>query len=524
MNKTNLLVALFLTATTIMIFNYFNNKNQQKMQPAGVPAQVLPGQSYKVPTAQDLARPINTEIDFIDKKMTQKEDIKEVETGLYNVSFSNYGGIISNISFKKFLGKNKTPLRTIQPVSFYQREEGAFLIALDEKTPYFYKFAEVKDLGDQKTVLYQAQTENWIINKTYFLNDNNYKIDILLDFVPKLEQDKNLNSVRSRIFFPAPFIGEVTDDKISAFSSSIGGQNIDIINANNLDSAWVAPAIFGAQDKYFAHCLVADTNNYVQRAMFKKVGNKLYPVLEGPEIKEKSEYKISFYIGPKLVDDLGSVDQRLEELLSFGWLSWLCKLLLAFLNLIVSYVKNYGLAIIILTFLIKIPFTPLTMWGRKKMEAYQKHQPAIGRIRTKFKDDLRRQQEEIVRYHKEHNLSPTSTISGCLPLVIQMPILFALYRVLNGYLSLYQAPLFGWITDLSSKDPYYVLPILMGGSMILQQLMAPVTDSKQKVMMLFMPVVFTAIFINFPAGLVLYWLTNNLLTVGEDYLRKKIVG
>ncbi|MFA5075416.1 MAG: YidC/Oxa1 family insertase periplasmic-domain containing protein [Candidatus Babeliales bacterium] len=522
MNKTNLLVALFLTATTIMIFNYFSNKNQQQTQPAGVPAQVLPGQAYKVPTAQELARPINLEIDFVDKKITQKEEIKDIETDLYNISFSNYGGIIANVNFKNFLGKNKTQLRTIQSVTFYQREQGAFLIALDEKTPYFYKLVEVKDVGDQKTVFYQAQTENWFINKTYFLNNNNYKIDILLDFVPKSEKD--LNSIRSRIFFPAPFIGEITDDQISVFSSNIGGQNIDIINPSNLDSVWISPAIFGAQDKYFAHCLVADTNNFVQRALFKKVDNKLYPVLEGPEIKEKSSFKLSFYVGPKLVDDLGKVDLRLEELLSFGWLSWLCKLLLTLLTLIFSYVKNYGLAIIILTFLIKLPFTPLTMWGRKKMEEYQKHQPAIGRIRLKFKDDLRRQQEEIVRYHKEHNLSPTSTISGCLPLLIQMPILFALYRVLNGYLSLYQAPLFGWITDLSSKDPYYVLPILMGGSMILQQLIAPVTDSKQKVMMLFMPIIFTAIFINFPAGLVLYWLTNNLLTVGEDYLRKKIVG
>ena len=156
------------------------------------------------------------------------------------------------------------------------------------------------------------------------------------------------------------------------------------------------------------------------------------------------------------------------------------------------------------------------------MEDYQKFQPTINRIRAKYKQDLRKQQEEVMRFHKEHNLSPATPMVGCLPLLIQLPILFSLYRVLNNYLSLYQAPLFGWIQDLSAKDPYYILPILMGVTMFLQQQMSPVTDSKQRVMMMFMPVVVTAVFINFPAGLVLYWFMNNLLTVAEDLLRKKV--
>ena len=156
------------------------------------------------------------------------------------------------------------------------------------------------------------------------------------------------------------------------------------------------------------------------------------------------------------------------------------------------------------------------------MEEYQKYQPTLNRIRTKYKHDLKKQQEEIMKFHQEHNLSPATPMSGCLPMLIQLPILFALYRVLNNYLSLYHAPFFGWMRDLSSKDPYYVLPILMGLTMLWQQKMTPVVDEKQRLMMMFMPIVMTAIFINFPAGLVLYWLTNNVLTVGEDLLRKRI--
>ena len=106
-------------------------------------------------------------------------------------------------------------------------------------------------------------------------------------------------------------------------------------------------------------------------------------------------------------------------------------------------------------------------------------------------------------------------------MLVQIPILFALYRVLNSYVELYQAPFFGWIHDLSAKDPYYILPILMGISMIVQQMITPVGDGKQRVAMLFMPVLLTAMFVNYPSGLVLYWLINNIVSFGEDALRKK---
>jgi len=208
-------------------------------------------------------------------------------------------------------------------------------------------------------------------------------------------------------------------------------------------------------------------------------------------------------------------------LLSFGWLSWICKLLLQLLEFLFKHLGNFGLAIVVLTFLLKLPLLPLTISSRKKMEEYQKFQPTINRIRQKYKNDLKQQQIEIARFHQEHNLSQATPLIGCLPLFIQMPILFSLYRVLGNYLSMYQAPFFGWITDLSAKDPYYILPILMGGTMIWQQQMTPSGDEKQKMMMMFMPIVMVAIFINFPAGLVLYWFVNNFLTVLEDVVRRK---
>lgn len=511
-----LLTALVLSIATIFLFNYFTNKNVSS-QPAGVPADIRSGQGYVVPSAQDLARPLNTEIDFWDKKITQKEEIKTFETDLYAVSFSNYGAVLSQIEFKKHVGKNGLPLRTIHHKGFYEREESAFLLALNEKTPYFYNLVDTKDLEDRIEVVYQVELDGWKIVKHYIFYKKSYKLNLNLSIEPTSTQAKE---IRPRIFFPAPFVSEITDNKHSAFVLGVDGKSISLISDADFNKAWISPSIFGIEDKYFANTLVSDKNGFVQRAFLKQINNTQFSILEGPAIKQKINWDLSFYIGPKSLDDLSFVDARLEGLLSFGWLSWICKLLLKLLEQIYLFVHNFGLAIMILALLIKLPFMPLTILGRRKMEEYQKYQPQISRIRLKYKNDLRLQQEEIMKFHKDHNISPTAPMLGCLPFLIQLPVLFALNKVLTGYLDLYQAPFFGWIHDLSSKDPYYILVILMGLSMLLLQRMTPVADSKQKVINMFMPVLMTALFINFSAGLVLYWLSNNVLMIGEDYLRK----
>lgn len=514
-----ILFALFMSVATLLAFNYFN-RNQQPVQQyttGNIPTEIRSGQAYRVPTAQDLARPVNTEIDFIDKKITQKEVTKEIETDLYKISFSNYGGIVSTVDFKKHKGKDGAPLRTIYYRGFYEREEGAFLLALEAKTPYFYNLIDVKENEKNIEIVYQSEVDGWLIKKNYVLQKDSYKIDLNLEFEPKR---KDAASIRPRLFYPAPFISEVANDVVNGFTIGVDGKSVNKVAQKDLDQVLKTPAIFGGEDKYFAHGLVADKQGFVQRGFFKKTGNGLFPVLEGPEINQKSNYQLSFYVGPKLVDDLMMGDERLEDLLEFGWFSWICKLLLKLLAYIYSFVGNYGVAIILLTILLKIPFTPLTIWGRRKMEEYQKYQPTLNKIRMKYKKDPQTMQQEIMRFHKEHNISPTAPITGCLPMLIQLPILFGLYRILNNYLGLYQAPFFGWLTDLSSKDPYYVLPVLMGLAMLWQQRLTPSGDEKQKVIMMFMPFIVTALFISFPAGLVLYWLTNNLLMISEDYLRK----
>ncbi len=527
------LISMFLALVTVGLFQYFYGQSQQKKK--GVVsvgqtsnASVRPGQPIKVPTIEQLHKPLNLEVNFSDEKISGKEKKVSVETDHVIASFSTFGAILSTIDYKDHHGKNKRPLRTVYTQGYVneeQRKKGCFLLALEEKTPYFYKHLYTKQEADKQVVAFQTQTDAWTIRKIYALHNDSYKIDLSLEFEPKGKAEA---IIKPRIFFTAPFVHELGNDSLTGFMFSESSDSIEKKDMSQVHGyAWYweqgETIIFGAEDRYFAHTLMADPNRFVQRAFYRKVDDKnLFPILEGPELTEKSSWTLSFYVGPKLYDHLNFVNNRLSEVLSFGWLSWFCKLILWLLDWLYNFIHNFGLAIIALTFLLRLPFVPLSIFSRRKMEEYQKHQPFITHIRTKYKKDLKMQQEEIMRYHREHNISPTAPMIGCLPLLLQLPILFALYRVLGSYLDLYQAPFFGWIVDLSAKDPFYILPVLMGASMIWQQSLAPTGDEKQKVIMWFMAIVMTVVFSGFAAGLVLYWLMNNVLTIAEDYARKRI--
>ena len=399
------------------------------------------------------------------------------------------------------------------------------MLAFEKESPYFYKHLYTKREENKNVVAFETEHNGWMVRKIYALHDDSYKIDVSLEFEPK---SKDVQPLNPRLTFVAPFVHELKDDKITAFMFSESSDSIEKKEVNQVKGfAWYweegKNPLFGAEDRYFAHTLIQDDGRFVQRAFYKKVNDKsLYPILEGPEITEKAKWTMSFYVGPKLYDHLSFVNNRLNEVLSFGWLTWFCKMMLKLLEYLYQYFHNFGLAIIALTVLLRLPFVPLSIFSRRKMEEYQKHQPFITRIRTKYKKDLKMQQQEIMRYHQDHNLSPATPMIGCLPLLLQLPILFSLYRVLGSYLDLYQAPFYGWLVDLSAKDPLYILPVLMGASMIWQQSLAPTADEKQKMIMWFMAIFMTVVFSGFAAGLVLYWFMNNMLTIAEDYLRKKV--
>jgi len=227
----------------------------------------------------------------------------------------------------------------------------------------------------------------------------------------------------------------------------------------------------------------------------------------------KMPYRI--YMGPIKVDKLQELGVDAEKLIDFGFFAIVAKPLLWFLNLSQSVTKNYGLDIIILSTLIKIIFLPLTQISFKSMKEMQKVQPEMSRLKEVYKNDKARLQQEMMLLYKRRKINP---MSGCLPMVIQIPVFIALYNVLQSTFEMRHAPFLWWIKDLSAKDPIYLTPLVMGASMFIQQKMTPTTgDPSQAKMLMLMPVIFTFMFLSFPSGLVLYWLVNNVLSIAHQY-------
>jgi len=191
------------------------------------------------------------------------------------------------------------------------------------------------------------------------------------------------------------------------------------------------------------------------------------------------------------------------------------------LRFINDYTHNYGVTIILLTMMLKVLFVPLQYKSYKSMKQMQVIQPKVLAIQEKFKEDRDRLNKELIKLYRDHKVNP---VGGCLPMVLQMPVFVALFNILYMTIDLRQASFMAWITDLSVQDPYYVLPIIMGITMVVQQKITPTTmDPTQAKIMLMLPAFMTFLFINFPAGLVLYWLTNNVLTISQQLITDRVI-
>ncbi|EAR55034.1 putative inner membrane protein translocase component YidC [Photobacterium sp. SKA34] len=222
--------------------------------------------------------------------------------------------------------------------------------------------------------------------------------------------------------------------------------------------------------------------------------------------------KATLWVGPKLQNEMAATAKNLNLTVDYGWLWFIANPLHKLLSFIHGLVGNWGIAIIILTFIVRGAMYPLTKAQYTSMAKMRMLQPKIQAMRERLGDDRQRQSQEMMELYKKEKVNP---LGGCLPILLQMPIFIALYWALMESVELRHAPFFGWIHDLSAQDPYYVLPILMGITMFFIQKMSPstVTDPMQQKIMTFMPVMFTFFFLFFPSGLVLYWLVSNIVTL-----------
>jgi len=235
------------------------------------------------------------------------------------------------------------------------------------------------------------------------------------------------------------------------------------------------------------------------------------------------EYSAELFVGPKLQDQLAATGDRLDLTVDYGVLTVLAKPLFLLLNWVHGFVGNWGWSIIIVTLLIKLAFYKLTAASGRSMAKMRKVQPRLKALQERHKDDRQALSQAMMKIYKEEKINPAA---GCLPILIQMPFFFAFYWVLIESVEIRQAPFALWITDLSVRDPFFVLPLLMGGAMLMQTRLNPAPpDPIQARVMQIMPIAFTAMFAFFPAGLVLYWLTNTALSILQQWrINKVIVG
>lgn len=276
----------------------------------------------------------------------------------------------------------------------------------------------------------------------------------------------------------------------------------------------------GFEDHYF---LAAAAPERATAVVLLRRGTSVESKILTPREGEAApDVRYTLFLGPKELKALEAAGHGLERAMNLGWFGPISLLLLRILNLSHRVTGNYGLDIIVLTCLVKIVFWPLTQKSFQSMREMQKLQPEMAKLRERYKDDPKQMNTEIMELYKRHKVNP---LGGCLPMVLQIPVFFGLYQLLQNTIQLRHAPFFLWIHDLAAPERLEilgygvpVLTLLLGVSMFVQQRMSPPAgDPTQQKIMMFMPVIFTFMFIGFPAGLTLYWLTNNVLTIAQQY-------
>ena len=355
----------------------------------------------------------------------------------------------------------------------------------------------------QELVLTQDLNSTILIKKLKIYPDGHY------DLTVSATNDKQFfitNGFRPNVladmYAVHGFISKLNDNSLKTIEDGQSDKNESIVGAKFISSfdRYYATVIYNF-DKSLAITVMPDSTENLNPQAFIHAGSVI---------------SFSGLIGPKNHKDLEALNPELIDVIDYGWFTFIAKPMFILLQFIQSYVGNWGWTIVILTILIKLVLYPLSFKGMVSMQKLKDLAPKMKEIQVKYKDDKQKQSMHMMELYKKHGANP---MGGCLPLILQIPVFFAIYRVLLNAIELKGAPWMFWVHDLAEMDPYFVLPILMGATMFLQQKITPNTmqDEMQKKIFQFLPIIFTFFFLWFPAGLTLYWFINNLFTIGQQY-------
>ncbi len=550
MEQLRLLLAIGLSFLVLFVWSMFFVDRQpaiapQEAVPTGKP--IVEEQAAYSPEETTTTAIIPKDAEIIKGSSVVENPGREitVETPFYTVRLSAKGASFSSYVLKKYRESVDADSANKQliPRSFNNGEiltslSGKSLSGLDDA---IFSVSQTEDsllIGDSK----QSLTFNWVaddgsgLTKIYTFDPNSYLIDLkvlLKNGSQRVMKDQLVLSVRKPIEENKGYGFVGPSALINDALVQIKSKKIKDKDEYTGKIKWIS-----VEDRYFLSSIIpgSEINGSIKLAI---VDNMVVNRLVNPmfEISPGTQKAFQFFVfmGPKSMDLLNNLGHDLGKALNFGFFNIIAKPCLWFMNKIHGVVPNYGIAIILLTMFTKVLLWPLGNKSYKSMSEMKKLQPLMTEIREKHKSDKQKMNQELMALYRTYKVNP---MGGCLPMVLQIPVFFALYRMLYQAIELRHAPFFLWINDLSAPDrlfdvgfsipfmePPYGIPVLtiiMGATMLLQQKMSPPPgDPTQAKMMMLMPVVFTFIFINFSSGLVLYWLVNNVLSISQQYYVQK---
>ena len=534
MNSRNIWI-LSIGLVMFLVFSHFFKASPTPPEPAGPAAPPAPAAQ---PAARPPAKPAEPEV---------PTGQATVETPRFTAVLAERGGRLASFRLKEYRKPNRNlPAEGVELVTQPKPSDRPLRLTLEatdapalEEAPFR---ADRKTLSlaagetGQINLTYEGETGLTVVKTLTFSADAflvRQEVALLNRSASGLEGrlTHRLNSAPFQRERPGPYdeMGAVFNRRL--LTASAKDAQADLDKRRGQSPSWI-----GYMDQYFLTALVPDpAETQAFRAILQDHGGlalaESLPLSLAPG--ERAVFNFDFYYGPKSKADLLAAGHDLELSVDMGWFSFLAAPLAALLRFIHGWVGNYGLAIIIVTILIKIALWPLTAKSYRSMKAMQKLQPKVTKLREKYADDRETMNREMMRLYKTFKVNP---LGGCLPMLLQIPFFIAFYRVLYSLLELRGAPFVLWIKDLAAPErlgsldftiPFFepptglpVLTILMGLSMFIQQKMTPNTmaDPLQAKIMMLMPLFFTVVLLNMPAGLVLYWLVNNLLSIGQQTL------
>jgi YidC/Oxa1 family membrane protein insertase len=549
MENARLIAAIVLSMLVFFVWNHFFVEKQKVEQPKKTPQAEQPvAKAPELPATEQAVAPAAAPSLAPELQTLQPARSITVNTPLYSVKISERGA-----EFKSFVLKNyrqsidsDAPLYEMIPPGM---QGGTVRLGFAGRSVEGLKGAVFKtslesdsvDIGDgsREVAFSWRSPSGFMVEKKFVFSSATYMIGLNVTLTNDSGQ-----TVRDKLFLsllkPAAEKGsrmgfEGPSALINNKVEEVKTKKIKKKNVYDGKLTWIS-----IQDRYFMSAIIPDQAGEASMRLFLHENDLLENQYVHPERVldpgSRHMFKYNLFLGPKSLKLLKKLDYDLDKAVNFGWFDFLAKPFVWIMDFLYEhFIANYGVAIIILTIISKIVLWPLGNISYKSMAEMKKIQPEIAKLKEKHGDDKKKMNEEMMHLYKAYKVNP---LGGCLPMLVQIPVFFALYRMLYGAIELRHAPFFGWIIDLSAPDrllrfdvaipfmqPPYGIPVLtiiMGATQLIQQKMSPPPgDPAQAKMMMLMPLVFTVIFINFSSGLVLYWLVNNILSIAQQYYVSK---